>query len=212
MRKWFKKILIGTLIALFIIVLVGLYIFKQAFGPIKSSRVITIDGNYKLHCKETYNADMAAVFYEVDFTLTSNNGVSIKLGNGTFSNENWYKNIHLYTLPNWFILPVDESNYAKILLTNRNSSLKIDTTFSPLDLRYDGVWKKLYKDIPSWPYYGTSHIDTVIQDKLKVTYTYRIGDYEPFKFYRQTLIYKIDTSGIITTEKVIERTEEKNGS
>ena len=212
MRKWVERILIGTFVILFVIVVLGLFMFKQAFGPIKSSRVITIDENYKLDCKETYNADMAAVFYDVDFNLTSKNGVSKKLGNGTFSNENWYKKIHLFTLPNWFILPVNESNYAKLLLANRNSNLTIDTTFSPLDLRYDSLWEKLYKDIPAWTYYGTSNIDTLIQNKLNVTYTYRIGDYEPFKFYRQTLIYKIDTSGKITTEKVFERTDEKNGS
>ena len=212
MRKWVERILIGTFVILFVIVVLGLYMFKQAFGPIKSSRVITIDENYKLDCKETYNADMAAVFYDVDFTLTSKNGVSKKLGSGTFSNENWYKRIHLFRLPNWFILPVNESNYAKLLLANRNSNLTIDTTFSPLDLGYDSLWKKLYKDIPAWTYYGTSNIDTLIQNKLNVTYTYRIGDYEPFKFYKQTLIYKIDTSGKITTEKVFERTEEKNGS
>lgn len=212
MRKWIKRILIGTFITLFVLFIVGLYVFKQAFGPIESSRIIIVDENYKLDCKETYNADMAAVFYDVDFTLTSKNGVSKKVGSGTFSNENWYKNIHLFTLPNWFILPVGESNYAKLLLANRNSTLTIDTTFSPLDLRYDSLWKSLYKDIPSWPYYGTSHIDTVIQNKLSVTYTYRIGDYEPFKFYRQTLMYKIDTLGKITTENVYERTETKNGS
>lgn len=186
--------------------------FKQAFGPIESSRVIKIDDNYILHCKETYNADMAAVFYDVDFTLTSINGISKKLGSGTFSHENWYKKIHLFKFPNWFILAVNESNYAKLLLANRNSTLTIDTTFSPLDLRYDSLWKNMYKDIPAWTYYGTSHIDTVIQDKVNVTYTYRIGDYEPFKFYRQIVKYKIDTSGTIITEKVVERTEEKNGS
>ena len=207
-----KRILIWTLAILFLAVVVGHYIFTQAFGPIESTRVITMDENYKLNCKETYNADMAAVFYDVDFTLTSKNEFSKKLGSGSFSNENWHKNIHLFTLSNWFILPVAEINYAKLLLANRNSSLTIDTTFSPLNLRYDSLWKNLYKDIPAWIYHGTSHIDTVIQNKLTVTYTYRIGDYEPFKFYRQTLLYKIDTLGKITTEKVFERAEEKNGS
>ena len=212
MKKWFKRILIGSLVLLFIIVVVGHYVFKQAFGPIESSRLIKIDDNYKLHCKETYNADMAAVFYDVDFTLTNKNGTSQKLGSATFLDENWYKSIHLFVLPNWFVLPVDENNYAKILLTNRSRVLRIDSVFSPLNLRYDSLWKNLYKDIPAWTYYGTSHVDTIIQDKLNITYKYRIGDYEPFKFYKQTLIYKIDTSGKITTEKVLERTEEKNGS
>jgi uncharacterized protein YxeA len=212
MKKWIKRILIGTLIFLLLIVVVGLYVFKQAFGPIESSRIIKIDDNYTLNCKQTYNADLAAVFYDVDFTLTSKTGLSKQLGSGTFSNKNWYKNLRLFTLHNWYILPVDESNYGKLLLANKNSSLKIDTTFSPLNLRYDSSWKNLYKDIPAWTYYGTSHIDTVIGNKINVTYTYRIGDYEPFKFYRQTLMYKIDTSGNVTTEKVFERTERKNGS
>lgn len=212
MKKKGYKILFGTFAVLFLAAVVGRYIFRQAFGPIESSRVILVDENFKINCKETYNADMAAVFYDVDFTLTDRNGVSRKLGSGTFSNENWYRNIHLFTLPDWFALPVAEVNYAKLLLANRNSSLTIDTTFSPLDLRYDSLWKSLYKDIPAWPYHGTSKIDTVIKNTLNVTYKYRIGEYEPFKFYRQTLTYKIDTAGKITTEKVDERVDEKTSS
>ena len=212
MKKWVKRILIWTLVILLIVVVAGLYMFKQAFGPIESSRAIKIDDNYTLNCKETYNADLAAVFYDVDFTLTNRNGLSKKMGSGTFSNENWHKNIRLFTLPNWYILPVDESSYGKLLLAKKNSTLKIDTTFSPLNLRYDSIWKNLYNDIPAWTYYGTSHIDTVIGNKINVTYNYRIGDYEPFRFFRQTVTYKIDTSGKLTTEKVFERTENKNGS
>ena len=79
-----------------------------------------------------------------------------------------------------------------------------------MDLRYDSLWKSKYKDIPSWTYGGSSKIDILNKDKLAVTYDYRIGDYEPFKFYSQTLEYNIDfKTGNIKTVKVAERKERK---
>jgi hypothetical protein len=186
------------------------FLIKEAFGPKYRTVNISIDKNKTLIGHETYNADFAAVFYDVNFELIVNNKDTFKIGNGTFSNENWDKVIRLYEIDNWFILPVNDNSYSKLLMTNKISRQSIDTVFSPLDLRYDSLWKSKYKDIPSWPYGGLSKIDTLQNDRLSVTYNYRIGDYEPFKFYRQTLEYNIDfKTGNIKTIQVADRIERK---
>lgn len=212
MKKWVKRIFLIVLITIVGLFIVGVILFKQAFGPIESTRNVKADG-YELLCKQTYNADMAAEFYDVNFTLKSKDGRNLELGNGTFSNEDWFKNIHFYKYANWYILPVFDNNYSKVLLTNRLTGLTKDTILSPLELRYDTLWKTLHNDIPSWVYYGTSKIDTVIANTLIVTYEYRIGDYPPFKFYKQTIEHTIDTTnGNLSTKKIFDRKETKNGS
>ena len=79
---------------------------------------------------------------------------------------------------------------------------------SPQNLRYDVIWKAQTNDIPAWSYYGSSNLDTIYNNKIVVTYEYRIDDHEPFKFYSRSIEYEIDTlSGILLTKKVFDRKE-----
>jgi hypothetical protein len=213
MKKWIKRIAIVLLVLLIVLFIGANWIIKEAFGPKHKTVIIHVDSENSLTCEETYTADMAAMFYDVDFSLKNKNNEAVNLGTATFPTENWRKDIRLYHIDNWNVLSANGQSYSKLLMTNQFLNKQQDTVFSPLELRYDSLWKLNYNDIPSWPYSGSSNIDTLIGDKIQVSYQYRIGDYPPFKFYSQTIEYKVDaTTGHIKTIKVLERNEKKNGS
>lgn len=209
-KKWFKRIVIAVLILIFVL-FIGTYILlKEAFGSKYRKIKMVLSETQTLVGYETYNADMAAVFYDVDFELETKTDTLV-LGSGTFSHEDWQKSIKLHEIADWFVLPVSDGSYSKLLLKNKLSRRNIDTTFSPLDLRYDNLWKTRYDEIPYWVNFGSSEIDSIANDKIYVTYTYRIGDYEPFKYYTQTIEYKIDSvNGNVKTKYVYERKEINN--
>lgn len=208
MTKWIKRIAIVLLVLIVGLFLAATWILKEAFGPKHKTVTINLDNEDTLICKETYSADMAAVFYDVDFTLQKKNKETVFLGAATFPTEDWEKDIQLYTVNNWHILSAMGHSYSKLLMVNPLLNKQIDTVFSPLELRYDNQWKSTTHDIPSRVYRGTSTIDTLVSDKLQVSYQYRIGEYPPFKFYTQSLHYTIDTTtGDIITTKVLERIE-----
>jgi hypothetical protein len=135
----------------------------------------------------------------------------LKFGRATFSNENWQKNIKLIEFENWLILPIDQGTYSKILMNNRNLKIHKDKEFSPLELRDDKTWKLKHKDIPAWVYTGKSIIDFIVENRLYVDYEYRIGLYEPFEFYNQTVEYEMNVeNGEFMTKKIFERKRIKN--
>lgn len=209
MKKWIKRIGITLLVLAVGFFILLIWLFQEAFGTKKKTVTIQLDKGSRLICKETYMADMAAVFYDVDFILEKANGDTLYLGEVTFNTEEWQKRVHYRDLSDWHILYAN-SNFS---ITNQKSKNRLDTLFSPLELRYDSLWKQKHDDIPSWPYGGSSNIDTLAGQTLRVTYNYRIGDYPPFKFYRQSIDYKIDiTTRQIITLKVHDRMETKNGS
>ncbi|MFY7732370.1 MAG: hypothetical protein ACOVSR_02725 [Bacteroidia bacterium] len=211
MIKWIKIIGISFLGLFGLLIICSPWIMKEAFGPKYRTVEIMIDDNRTLKCVETYNADLHNVFYDVDFSLDDKTNQILKLGKGEFADENWAKDIHFYAFGNWFILPVCDYSYAKILLTNKINSLNKDTILSPLNLRYDSIWKKTYDEIPAWTYSGTSKVDSVAKDKFYVTYEYRIGDYQPFQFYSQTIEYRMDTvTANLTTIRVYARNDKNN--
>lgn len=205
-----KRMVIVLVILIAILFIAFRFLMKEAFGPKYRQVNIILDNGATLIGKETYNADLAAVFYDVDFELKTNNSEVYKLGSGTFIDENWSKRIRIYEIANWMILPVQNGSYLKILLTNKLSRLNIDTILSPQNLRFDKLWKDKYEEIPAWVYTGSSSIDSVVGDKLYVTYEYRIGDYEPYKFYFHPIEHKIDTmTGGINTATIFERKEKE---
>lgn len=184
----------------------GMWVLTEAFGPETREVTIGLKNDRKLICKETYSADLAAVFYDVDFKLKDKNENPVYLGRSTFSNENWSKDIKLNEIGNWILLPVEESRCAKILMLQRQTKMNRDTIFSPVDLRYDSIWRSKYDGIPSAFYRGSSGIDTIAGNKFHIIYEYRIGDRGPFKFYRQTIIHEMDlTTGTFETKCVFER-------
>jgi hypothetical protein len=181
-------------------------IIKEAFGPNSKNVIINLSDTKVLFCTETYNADMHSVTYYVEFKLIENGRDTIHLGTGSYGDTTWKNDLQLKRIGNFYLLPVKEYSYLKLLFTNMNKSKKADTTLSPLNLRYDNIWKSQTDDIPAWVYTGSSKLDSTIQNKIFVTYEYRIGNYQPWKFYNQTIKYEIDTiTGKLQTKKIFER-------
>lgn len=209
MKKWIKRVAIALLVFILVIPISVMWLFREAFGPKVRNVIINNSNGSKLICNETYSADMAAVFYDVRFTLREINNDVIYLGEMTFSHDDWENDLNYRRYNDWHLLYAN----SKLLITNLTTKKRLDTLFSPLELRYDNLWKQAHDDFPSWPYSGNSHIDTVTGNGLKVSYNYRIGDYPPFKFYSQTIEYKFDTTiGQISTLKISDRKETRNGS
>ncbi len=204
--NWVIKILlvIGGLIILFFLLL-NLFI-GEAFGPITKTKKIKLDKIRTLNCEETYNADMAAVFYDVKFTLESKSGKNLEMGWCSFDNENWKIQLHCYQIGNWIVLSVREEPCAKILFANELTRETNDTVLSPQNLRYDSLGMSMYSDFPTWVFYGETQIDSIKNNKLFVLYKYRIGEYQPFKFYKQTIEYLI-VDGCLKEERIFERKE-----
>jgi hypothetical protein len=183
-------------------------IIKEAFGPNSKNVTINLSDNNILLCTETYNADMHSVTYDVDFKLIENKSDTIHLGIGSFSDTTWKNDLQLKKIGRLYILPVKNYSYTKLLITGIDKSEKADTILSPQNLRYDSKWKSQTNDIPAWVYTGSSRLDSSRLNTIFVTYEYRIGDYEPWKFYTQTIEHEIDTlSGKLRTKKIFERHE-----
>jgi hypothetical protein len=205
MNKWLKRILI-TVTVLSELIIGANWILKEAFGPKHRTVNIKLDDNRKLICEETYNADLAEVFYDIEFSLTDKNKGQIKVGRATYSKPDWEKEIKLIQIDNWLMIPAKENSYSKILLTNQILGIAMDTILSPQELRYDNLWKAKHNDIPAWTYSGSSQVDSVQKNNIYVSYEYRIGDYEPFTFYKQTIEYTLDAkSGKLKSKKVFDR-------
>src|SRR4051812_14010023 len=101
MIKWIKRVAITLLILIVVFLLAGIRIFKEAFGPKQKTVTIQVARDSFLKCRETYNADMAAVFYDVDFKLINKGNDTTDLGSATFLVDNWKKNIRLYNIADW---------------------------------------------------------------------------------------------------------------
>ena len=180
---------------------------KEAFGPIKTTIDIKLSDSTQVICNQTYNADFADVFYDVEFILMEINNHEINLGNATFSTENWQPYFNILYLDDWIILPVSEPNsLAKILSYNRFTNIKKDTVFSPQELIHDPLWKSIHNENPAWVYPGFSTIDSIDNNKFYINYYYRIGLYEPFEFYNQVFVYEMDPiTGKFNTKSILER-------
>jgi len=197
-----------------VIVLIGLLIgakwfLTEAFGPKYREVEIPISTDKKIRGEETYNADFAAVFYDVDLSLI-NEKDTIKLGRTTFKREDWEKNLDLIENGEWTLLLIKDNTYFQVLGKNKKTDQTIDTIFSPLELRYDSLWKQENTEIPAWTYSGNSKVDSVIENNFYVNFNYRMGLYEPFEFYDQTILYTLNqNTGEFETTKVFEPKKKK---
>ncbi len=200
------KILLIIVISLTGLLLFVNYIYRQAFGPTSRTLEIELKDKMVLSCVETYSADFAAVFYDVDFTLLEGDKRKTYIGSASFSNQEWTNSINLKKIGNWIILPVKQMSNAKLLMIDLKSKNRIDTTFSTQQLRNDKLWKEKYKDIPDWSYDGETYVDSIVGNRIYVNYHYRITRHEKFEFYNQTFEYTFDTrTGKIMTKELLER-------
>ena len=197
----------GIIILLVVGLLFGAkWYLTEAFGSKYKTIEIELSNERTLICDEKYSADMADVFYDVNFMLIENNKDPLEFGRACFSKENWSERIELIELGDWLIMPINQKNYFKVLMNNRTLNIHKDTAFSPLELRYDKAWKAKHKEIPAWVYSGKSRLDSIVENKFYVNYEYRLGLYEPFEFYNQTIEYEMNVkNGDFLTKKIFER-------
>ncbi len=202
MKKGIIRILTTLGFLTILIVFGGYWFLRQAFGPLERTVEIEISNSQTLICQEIYNADFAAVFYDVDFKLIDNEQ-TFDLGAATFSKDSWDKDLKLYSIGDWYVLPTKDNSYLKILTTNRKNGIHKDTVLSPHDLKSDEFWKSKNKEFPAWIYTGSSELDFIDRDEMTVVFEYRLGDYEPFTFVRQKIKYQLDNNnGDLLTTKI----------
>ena len=205
MKKWTIKILTTIGVLTIVVGLGGYWILRQAFGPLEKTVEIELSDNQTLTCKEIYNADFAAAFYEVDFKLVDNKQ-TFELGGATFPKDNWDKQLKLYSIGDWYVLPARDNSYLKILTANKKSGVHKDTVLSPHDLKSDKFWKTKNKEFPAWVYTGSSELNSIDKDEITVEFEYRLGDYEPLTFIRQKIKYKLDkNNGDLLTKDIFDR-------
>lgn len=209
MKKWFKRTL-NAILVLAVLAVAGTYwLFRQAFGPLERTITIEISDNQTLVCKEIYTADLAAVFYDVDFKLVSRNE-TLELGTATFSTDTWNKDVKLYSIGDWAVLPVREGPYLKLLAANHNYSVAKDTVLNPHDLGIPRPWQGSSQGTPSRIYAGTSELESVDHDEFTVLYKYRIGNQEPLSHVQQKIKYQFDNiRGDLRVQEIFEPEEFK---
>lgn len=204
-----KGLIIATLIL--VGVFLGIHwIIKGAFGPIQKTVEIKLKSGLTLLGEETYNADFAGVFYDIDFSLLEGNPQPLLLGEATFPKDNWADSLEVQKIGRWYILPVNSKGYSKLLLNKRGNQRNKEIIFSPLELRYDSLWKSNYSDIPDGSYYGSSKIKSIMKNRYQIQYKYRISSNNKFSFFNQVIEYELDSlKGEVLTRKIFEREQKK---
>ena len=69
--------------------------------------------------------------YHVDFRIIDKKSDTIHLGHGSFSDQTWRNGLKLSRIGNFYLLPVKENSYLKLLLTTFDNRKKVDTMMSP---------------------------------------------------------------------------------
>jgi len=209
MKKWVITISILIVSITIAVVWFGLIIisgFKSTFGTTITNINIELENNNTLICEERYSADLADVFYEINFTLRTNNSEIFELGNGLYHTKNWSENIALHELDNWYILETEYDLVSKLLLTNKNTNLSLEHLFSPLELKNDSIWKLANMN---YQVENESEIDSIIQNNIFVENKYRVEKTEPVVFITQLIEYEFNTDSAYFQTKTIFPAREK---
>ena len=201
-----KGLLIGFGIVLGIVAVPFIFL-KLAFGPIHDSVTIDLGREGKLVCDETYNADLAGVFYDVKMILKTLDGKSHRIGNVTFHEEGWSKQIVTKRVGDWLVIPLDPENFVQIKMLNTVSGHLNDTTLQPFDLRKDLLYREKFKDKPDHLFPGSSKIQDISADVIEVNYQYKAkAEYPSEILVNQRLMYQIDPiTGKLQTKEIHER-------
>lgn len=180
----------GIALIIVIIIIIGLFwMIKTGFGP--TVRTIEIDNPVgKLICEEEYNADMAAVFYDVDFKLETAEKELIDLGKLYFQREDWQTEFELKENEDWYYLSSNQSSIHDLILTDKISQENLFFDLISNQPKNKGLWKT-EKYIIGLPYSTAFIIDSVKQDLLYIKYEYQSNENSKL-IKRQTVEFKID--------------------
>lgn len=202
-----KKGCVITLIVCTLLISGFYWSLLEAFGT--KIRTVEIDKPLgKLICRERYNADLAAIFYDIDFKLVTHNADTLCLGSALYHENDWADHIQLITIDDTYCISTHNSAYAKIYLADKCDKANVGFTFSPLDLANDTLWRQSNEEIPAWVYPGSSVVDSISSNLIYVKYAYRLGLSEPFSYKKQRLVYRLDTkTNTLITDRVYPATD-----
>ena len=198
-------ITLGVLVLLIVGLILGTkWYLKEAFGP--TYRILEIDSSIgKLICEEEYNADMAAVFYDVDFKLETKDKQPIYLGKLFFQREDWQSQFELKENEKWYYLSSNKSNIYDLVLTDKISQENLSFDLESSHPKNKSLWKT-EKNIIGLPYSTIFSIDSIKQDRIFVKYEYRNNENSNL-IKTQTVEFQIDE--INKSLKIINESELK---
>lgn len=201
-----KPLLIGLGIVLVLLSL-PIILIKFAFGPLHDLVTIDLGKEGTLLCDETYNGDLAGVFYDVKIILKTSNGKTFNMGTVTFNDEKWDERISVKRIDDWLMMPLDPGSFLQIKMINTTTGQLNDTILKPFDLRKDIVYKHEFKDNPEHLYPGTSRLRDILESGVEVTYEYKVkAEYPTEILVAQKVLYELNKStGQLETKKVFER-------
>lgn len=167
------------------LILIGLvfgfrWIVVEAFGPKVRVVEISIAGNRKIIGKETYSADFAQVFYDVDLIFI-NQGDSTRFGHTTYYREDWEDAIGLAAIEDWTLLIVRDKSNFYVLGVNEKLGMSIDTTFNSHEIRSGLVGTNEKLDVPINIYIGNSGFDSIQSNRFYLNLYFHLGLNEPSK-------------------------------
>lgn len=199
-----KKVLLVFGIVIVLLIASAYLLLRSAFGPIWHTYIIELSPGRSLICKEEYNADFAGVFYDVNFELIEGDK-EIRFGQATFTSKNWRKDIILCEIDDWYVLPVNDMSYSKILFANKRGDLRIDTLLSPKNLVRDKLWRSKANSRPNTFALDKSNCDSIAGGKIFVTFNYGVGESEPIVYLTQQVSYRVNQqTGKLITDQIFD--------
>ena len=164
-----------TLIILIILIVGFFWVLNEAFGEDKYS--VTIEQNIggKLICDVTYSADLQSWYYFIDYKYENNKGKVFDFGNGLYQGIEWKEDDQLFKFENWTILKTEtDFGSIKIISFDLKTNKKSESIIEPHSIQKDSIWQS--KNIELIPMWSPSkvEIDTIIENKISVKYTFRI--------------------------------------
>lgn len=201
------KIILGIISSIIIVIVLLLILFQSAFGPTHKNFKLKLTKDIELFCEETYTADFAAVFYDVDFYI-KNEGIKTKIGSTTFYKDDWQKDFSVFKKINkWFIIKLENTSGDRVFAINICEA-RMD------ELLKDGIadnqeWK-LASDIKyqSGILFMKERLDSIIGNNFYYEYEFRLGFNEPFQFYKQNIVYELDlATGKLEFKNISEKQE-----
>lgn len=187
----------GCLIAISFLILavwfVPPFLIKSAFGPNEKTLELGGIDEGRLIGEQIYSADLAAVFYRVEFKLINEYQDTLILGKATFSDDNWQGYLKIIKIGGWIILIVNDDGYSKLLMNNWEKDQNKEIVFSPFDLKKDTLWHSKNIDLLAQGHHVSSRVDSVVGNKIYVYYAYGSGIKEPDSTNGELVEYELDT-------------------
>ncbi|WP_299064277.1 hypothetical protein [uncultured Polaribacter sp.] len=167
------------LITVIVLISIFLFVIKSFFSSIETSfgptfRTIEIENPLgKIICIEEYNADLADVFYDIEFNLETSDNNIINLGKLYFQGEeNWQNEFELKESENWYYLSSNESNIYDLILINKASKENFSLNLKRSQPKNNELWKNRKYSV-ELPYLTTFTIDSIIEKTLYIKYEYQ---------------------------------------